>query len=160
MLTRRAKYGLKAALALASSRPDTTVRIVDLAEAEAIPRKFLEQILLVLKDCGILASRKGRGGGYALARPANTITFGEVIRALDGPLAPTPCVSVNFYKRCPECVDEGRCAIRPVMKQARDAIAAILDNTTLETALGSSSERDRPQCSVPEGQSAASRRTD
>lgn len=144
MLTSRAKYGLKAALALAATGP-TPVRIVDLASAEGIPRKFLEQILLALKDRGLLQSRKGRGGGYALALPPESISFGDVIRTLDGPLAPTPCVSVNFYRPCPECPDEAACRIRPVMKDVRDAIAAVLDRTSLADVLASA-PGDRPPC--------------
>ena len=105
--------------------------IADLAERENIPRKFLEAILLELKNAGILHSKKGKGGGYALARPAREITMGQVMRAIDGPLAPIPCVSERAYVRCEGCVSEETCGTRMVMKEVRDAIAKILDGTTL-----------------------------
>jgi len=107
------------------------VLIADLAEQEKLPRKFLEAILLELKNGGILQSKKGKGGGYALARPPERILIGEVIRIIDGPLAPIPCVSEKAYVRCAECVDEESCGTRLVMKKVRDAIADIVDHTTL-----------------------------
>ena len=103
----------------------------ELAERERIPRKFLESILLDLTRHGLLQSRKGRGGGYLLGRPADQITVGQVIRVLDGPLALVPCASQTAYRRCEECVDELTCGVRLAMKDVRDATATILDNTTL-----------------------------
>lgn len=114
--------------------------IADLAEQEHIPKKFLELILLDLRNSGILTSKKGKGGGYSLRKPPEEITFGQVIRTLDGPLAPTPCVSQMAYQRCDECVDEFTCGIRAVMKEVRDTTAAILDNTSLADALARSSD--------------------
>ena len=105
--------------------------IADLAEQEKLPRKFLEAILLELKNGGILQSKKGKGGGYALARPPERILIGEVIRIIDGPLAPIPCVSEKAYVRCAECADEESCGTRLVMKRVRDAIADVVDHTTL-----------------------------
>lgn len=96
-----------------------------------MPRKFLELILLDLKRHGLLRSQRGRNGGYALARPASAITFGEIIRITDGPLAPIPCASLSGYQRCADCADEESCAIRKVMLSVRDAISEILDRTTL-----------------------------
>ncbi|HZE88032.1 MAG TPA: Rrf2 family transcriptional regulator [Verrucomicrobiae bacterium] len=136
MLTRKAKYGLQAVLRLAREHGKGPVLIADLAEGEAIPRKFLESILLELRHRGVLQSRKGKGGGYSLARPPSRISFGEVVRILDGPLAPIPCVSLTAYRRCEECEDESACGIRRVMKDVRDANARILDGTTLEDVLG------------------------
>ena len=117
--------------------------IADLAEKENIPRKFLEAILLELKNAGILHSKKGKGGGYSLAKNPAEIVLGDVIRTIDGPLAPIPCVSERAYKRCEECVDEATCGTRLVMKQVRDAIAQILDNTTLASALEQSARARR-----------------
>jgi Rrf2 family protein len=134
VLSRRAKYGLKAALAIARASDGTPLHIADLARDEGIPPKFLEQILLDLKAADVLRSKKGRGGGYTLARPADAISVAELVRVLDGPLAPTSCVSVNFYRRCEECADPPTCGIRLVMKDVRDAIAAILDTVTLAEA--------------------------
>src|SRR5512141_1266942 len=105
MLSRRAKYGLKALLALARHGSSEPVRISDLAAQERIPKKFLEAILVDLKRRGLVESRKGVGGGYILAKPADLITMGEVVRILDGPLAPIACVSQTAYERCADCVD-------------------------------------------------------
>lgn len=133
MLTRKSKYGLKALLTLARGSGQAPVLVAELAERERIPRKFLEAILLDLKRHGLLESRKGRGGGYLLGRPADQITVGQVIRVLDGPLALVPCASQTAYRRCEECVDELTCGVRLAMKDVRDATATILDNTTLES---------------------------
>lgn len=135
MLTKRAKYALKAALHLARHEAGEAVLIARVAETERIPKKFLESILLTLKNRGLLVSRKGRGGGYALARPADQISFGEIVRLMDGPLAPVPCVSVTAYHACEECASEAGCEIRAVMKRVRDAISEVLDATTLADAL-------------------------
>lgn len=107
------------------------IGIAELAKREQIPQKFLELILLDLKNIGVLHSKRGPGGGYSLARPPEQINLGEVIRELDGPLAPVSCVSKNAYKPCPECQDEATCGIRLVMQEVRDAIANILEHTSL-----------------------------
>jgi Rrf2 family protein len=131
VLSRRSKYGLKALLVLAADAARGPVLISELAAREAIPKKFLEAILLELKRRGIVQSRKGKGGGYFLRRPPADITFGEVIRVLDGPLAAVPCVSHTAYATCAECLDEERCGVRLAMKQVRDATARILDHPPL-----------------------------
>jgi len=130
-LSRKARYALRALYALAAAEARGPVLIAELAEREKIPRKFLEAILLELKNAGILKSKKGKGGGYALARSADQIMIGEIIRVIDGPLAPIPCVSERSFVRCEECADETTCGTRQVMKKVRDAMAAILDTTTL-----------------------------
>jgi Rrf2 family protein len=131
VLSRKSKYGLKALLALAHEAGRGPVLISELARRDAIPKKFLEAILLELKRRGLVQSRKGKGGGYFLRRKPADITFGEVIRLLDGPLAAVPCVSQTAYMRCAECVDEPTCGVRLAMKEVRDATAKILDHTTL-----------------------------
>lgn len=131
MLSRKSKYGLKALLLLAQEAGRGPVLVSELADRDGMPKKFLEAILLELKRRGVVQSKKGRGGGYFLRRRPAEITFGEVIRALDGPLAAVPCVSQMQYMRCTECVDESRCGVRLAMKEVRDATADILDNTTL-----------------------------
>lgn len=131
MLSRKAKYGLKALLVLAQHVSGEPVLVSDLADREAIPKKFLEAILLELKRRGLVLSKKGKGGGYFLRRTPEEITFSDVIRALDGPLAAVPCVSQTAYATCAECVDEESCGVRVAMKEVRDATARILDNTTL-----------------------------
>ena len=131
MLSMKAKYGLRALLYLAKQPDQVPVLISELAEKEGIPKKFLELILLELKNHGVLQSKKGKGGGYFLRRKPEAIKLGRVIRVLDGPLAPVPCVSQTAYISCDECEDEKTCGIRLVMKEVRDAIANILDNTSL-----------------------------
>ena len=145
MLSQKCKYALRALLVLAREQEQEVLLIGEIAERERLPKKFLEAILLELKRHGIVRSRRGRGGGYALAKPSDVITFGQVVRLMDGPLAPTPCVSVNFYQRCTDCPDEARCEIRRVMRRVREAIANTLDHTTLKDALmptGSDSRTD------------------
>jgi Rrf2 family protein len=131
MLSNKAKYALKALLALAGRYGEGPVLIAQLADSEAIPRRFLEQILLQLKQQGILHSKKGRGGGYVLARDPARIAVGQVVRLIDGPLAPVPCASQTAYRKCAECVDEETCGVRMVMRNVRDATAEILDGTSL-----------------------------
>jgi len=135
MLSKKAKYALRALLALAREEDRGPVLIADLAHRENIPKKFLEMILLELKKHGILQSKKGKGGGYSLSKPPEAISFGYVIRVLDGPLAPLPCVSQIAYMKCEECEDEETCGIRIVMKEVRDATARILDGTSLADVL-------------------------
>ncbi|MGD9544796.1 MAG: Rrf2 family transcriptional regulator [Methylocystis sp.] len=132
MLTKKAKYGLKAMVHLAGVRPGETALIADIASANQIPKKFLDAILGELRNAGFVHSKKGKGGGYMLARPPEEIGVGNIVRALDGPLAPIQCASKTVYRRCDDCTDETRCAVRLVMLQAREAIAEVLDNTSLE----------------------------
>ena len=131
MLSRKSKYGLKALLLLAQEAGHGPVLIADLASREGIPKKFLEAILLELKRHGVVQSQKGKGGGYFLRREPADVTFGEVIRVLEGPLAAVPCVSHTAYMKCVECLDEPTCGVRIAMKEVRDATARILDHTTL-----------------------------
>jgi Rrf2 family protein len=135
MLSKKSKYGLKAMLVLAKEYGQGPVLISDLAQREGIPRKFLELILLELKNQGLLQSKKGKGGGYFLGREPHLISVGHVVRVLDGPIAPLPCVSKTAYMRCRECRDERSCGIRLVMKEVRDATAKIMDSTTLADML-------------------------
>ena len=132
MLSKRAKYGLRALIYLAQRQGEGPIQIRDIAEALNIPRKFLEAILLDLRNEGILQSRKGREGGYVMERSPDTIPLGRIIRFIDGPLASVPCVSQTAYARCDDCPDERTCVIRCVMKEVRDATARILDEATLE----------------------------
>jgi Rrf2 family protein len=131
MLSKKAKYAIKALLALAGHQRGEPVRIADLAEAEQIPPKFLELILLDLKNQGILQSRKGKGGGYLLARDPADIFLGQIVRMFDGPLAPVPCASQTAYVPCADCRDEGTCGVRIAMKEVRDATAKVLDGTSI-----------------------------
>jgi len=131
MLTKKAKYGLKAMVHLARLDPGVGAPIAEVAQANDLPRKFLEAILVDLRNAGFVQSRKGRGGGYALARPAENIPVGDVIRALDGPLAPIPCASRTAFLPCDDCPDLTGCSVRLIMQDVRDAMADILDHTSL-----------------------------
>jgi Rrf2 family protein len=135
MLSHKSKYALKAMIVLATEFGHGPVLIAEVARREGIPRKFLELILLELRNNGIVQSKKGKGGGYYLARSPQQVTLGEVLRVIEGPLAPIPCVSRTAYVKCQECRNERACGIRIVMKDVRDATARILDSTTLGDVL-------------------------
>jgi Rrf2 family protein len=130
-LSKRGEYALRAMIDLASWTQDRShMPIKEIAERENIPIKFLEQILLTMKNAGLVSSRMGVNGGYYLAKPADQITLGQIIRLLDGPLAPIRCVSQMAYEPC-SCPDESTCGLRSVMFDVRNAISEILDHKTL-----------------------------
>lgn len=135
MWTKKGKYGLKALLHLAALPPGRTALSSEIAAAHALPQKFLEAILLELKNAGFVQSRKGKHGGYALARPAMEIRIGNVVRALEGPLAPIACASQTSYRRCDDCPDEEHCAVHMLTVDVRNAIADVLDGTSVEDML-------------------------
>ena len=130
-LSKRTQYSLRALYALARNYGRGPLLIAQMAQEEAIPKKFLEQILLSLRNRDLVVSKKGKGGGYALARRPELVTIGEVIRMIEGPLAPLPCASETRFRKCDECPDIETCGTRIVMREVRDAIADILDRTTL-----------------------------
>jgi len=134
MLSQKAKYALKAMLALAEQKNGELLQAGAIAEQQNVPRKFLELILLELRKHGLVQSHRGKHGGYRLARSAEEITFGQIIRIMDGPLAPIPCASLTGYRRCVDCSDERACAIRRATREVRDAAAGILDGLTLAQA--------------------------
>jgi Rrf2 family protein len=146
MLTKKGKYGLKAMVHLAGRPPGEPSLVSDIATTNDIPKKFLDTILGELRNAGFVNSKKGKGGGYTLARSAQDIRIGHVIRVLDGPLAPIQCASKTSYRRCDDCTDEKRCCVRLVMLEAREAIAQVLDNRTLADmrALALSGEPEFP----------------
>jgi Rrf2 family protein len=133
-LSKRGEYGLRAMINLATkpnpNEPDPIVQIKEISEREKIPSKFLEQILLTLKNAGLLHSKMGVGGGYYLAKSPAEINLGQIIRVLDGPLAPVRCVSQMAYEPC-GCPDEESCGLRMVMGDVRNAISDVLDYTSL-----------------------------
>jgi Rrf2 family protein len=134
MLAQKTRYALRALLYLAEAEKGRSVQVADIAATQQVPRKYLELILLDLKKAGMVASRRGPGGGYVLARSSTEITFAEVVRLMDGPIALVPCASLNFYARCNDCHDEATCAIRRVMEQVRVDADRILSGTTLADA--------------------------
>lgn len=131
MLTNKGKYGLKAIIHLAKLEAGETAQVADIALKNNISKKFLDAILLDLRNAGMLRSKKGPGGGYALAKPARTIKVGAVIRVLEGPIAPIACASRSAFRPCEDCDDSASCAVRSVMSEVRDAMAGILDTTTV-----------------------------
>jgi Rrf2 family protein len=132
-LSKKSEYGLRALLELTLAHGQKTLQRQDIAQRQHIPIEFLEQILLALKRAGILSSRRGMKGGYTLIKEPKDITLGQVIRILDGPLAPIGCVSKTAYQKCAECpyADKAQCPVQGIMGTVRDAIAGILDHYTL-----------------------------
>ncbi len=135
MISQKAKYALRALLVLCKAPAETSLMIGEISKTQAIPKKFLEQILLELKRAGIVSSRRGRLGGYVLLRPADKLTFGEVLRLIDGPIAPLPCLSKIAYRRCADCQDEATCEIRHVFAGVVNAQRQVLDHTTFADAI-------------------------
>ncbi|GAJ91351.1 putative Rrf2 family DNA-binding protein [Rhizobium rhizogenes NBRC 13257] len=134
MITQKAKYALRALSALAQAEAGEPTMISDIATQQKIPKKFLEQILLDLKHQGIVISRRGKQGGYLLRKPAEEITFGEILRIIDGPIAPLPCLSITAYRRCEDCDGEQTCEIRHVFARVADATRKVLFSTTIADA--------------------------
>lgn len=134
MISQKAKYALRALVVLARANAGQTRMIAEVSREQDIPKKFLEQILLELKRAGMVSSRRGRLGGYELLRPASEITFGEVLRLIDGPIAPLPCLSKIAYRRCDDCQDESACEVRRVFERVTLATRDVLDTTTLADA--------------------------
>jgi Rrf2 family protein len=142
MLTNKGKYGLKAMVHLAGMPPGEPALVADIANANAIPKKFLDAILGELRTAGLVHSRKGRGGGYVLARQAAHIMVGDIVRTLDGPLAPIACASKGYYRRCDDCRIERDCSVRRLMLEVRESIATVLDNCSLATMRARSEPND------------------
>ncbi|MEM6721906.1 MAG: Rrf2 family transcriptional regulator [Bacteroidota bacterium] len=132
MLSKKTKYGLKALSYIAKKGDDAPVLISEIATEENISKKFLEAILLQLKNNGFLGSKKGKGGGYYLIKIPSEIKVASLIRILEGPIAMLPCVSLNFYEKCDDCVDETRCGLHHIMLEVRDNMLDVLENKTLE----------------------------
>jgi Rrf2 family protein len=135
MLTAKGKYGLKALVHLATLTPGNTTQAINIADANNIPKKFLDAILGDLRNAGIVYSKKGPGGGYMLARAPSEIKVGQVIRTLDGPLAPIGCASRTAFQPCQDCDDVNACAVRLTMTKVRDAMSEILDRMTVADML-------------------------
>lgn len=140
MLSHKAKYAMKALIALARA-DGQLLQSADIAAEHKIPKKFLDLIFFELRGHNMVHSTRGRQGGYSLAVPAENITVAAIVRAVDGPLAPLPCASVRFYRRCSDCKDEKTCEVRKIMREVRDAASAILDNMTLAEVAGLPSKR-------------------
>jgi Rrf2 family protein len=138
MLSQKARYALRALVELARAGADQQLTAGEIATRADAPRKFLEAILLELSRRGLVLSRRGKFGGYVLARGPGEISFAEVIRVIDGPLALAPCVSQMAFRKCDDCPDLDTCALRPALRRARDATAAVLEAYTLAEAASDS----------------------
>lgn len=130
MLSRKAKYALRALSTLALAEP-AQLQARRIAQDANVPEKFLEAILVDLRNAGIVSSRRGIVGGHSLAKPAAGIMVGDIVRIIDGPIAPIRCASVSAYQPCADCIDPQTCALRQLMGDVRDAMSAIIDTRSL-----------------------------
>ena len=140
MITQKMKYALKALLTLADEaakpRPEP-LTIEEIARRSGTPKRFLEHILLEVRNAGIIASIRGRSGGYSLIKPPGEVSISELLRTIDGPIAPLPCLSRRAYQRCEDCADEATCRIRKVFAEVFWSYLVIIDSLTLEDMLRS-----------------------
>jgi Rrf2 family protein len=134
MISQKARYAFKALLALTRAGEGRSLQTREIAAVERIPQSFLEQILIVLKRAGLVGSRRGPEGGHFLIKDPAAITFGQVLRLIDGPVAPLPCLSRTAYRRCEDCTDEATCGVRKVFGNAYDATLEVLERTTVADA--------------------------
>ena len=135
MMSQKAKYALRALVSLARVGREQSMMIGEISQQQSIPKKFLEQILLELKRAGFVDSRRGRAGGYVLLKDPEQIMYGEVMRLIDGPIAPLPCLSKIAYRKCEDCRDEASCEIRHVFERVTLATRGVLDHTSLADSL-------------------------
>lgn len=131
MLTKRTKYGLKAMVYLANNQNNGPVKTHEIAEKEGLSLKFLETIMVSLRNSGIVGSKRGKNGGYHLIKSPEEILMVDLIRILEGPIALVPCVSLNFYQKCDDCIDEQACSINKLMKELRDSSLSVLRKNSL-----------------------------
>ncbi|UII29627.1 Rrf2 family transcriptional regulator [Fulvivirga ulvae] len=131
MISKKTKYAINALVHLAKRKAEGPIIIAEIAKAENIPQKFLEAILLDLKKAGILASKKGKAGGYYLLKAPEDVNMADVMRLFDGPIALLPCVTYMYYERCEECKDEETCGIRDVFLEVRNKTVSMLKKSTL-----------------------------
>ena len=143
MISQKARYAFKALTAFARLGRHHPLQIAELAASEQIPRKYLEQILLTLKAAGFLASRRGRGGGYELIKDPAQISLGTVLRLIDGPMAPLPCLSRRHYARCEDCTDEETCRIRRVFAEVFWGYLVLIESLTLADLARSPAQAER-----------------
>ena len=134
MLAQKTRYALRSLLFLAEEGQGAPVQLARIAETQQIPPKYLELIMLDLKKAGLVRSTRGPRGGYVLARDPGAISFGEIVRVMEGPIALVPCASVNFYARCDDCHDEETCAIRRAFAMLREQSAELLEGISLSEA--------------------------
>jgi Rrf2 family protein len=133
MITQKMKYALKALMVLADERAGRAraLRIEEIAQASGTPKRFLEHILLEIRNAGVIASIRGRNGGYILIKDPAAVSISELLRLIDGPIAPLPCLSRRAYQRCEDCADEESCRIRRVFAEVFWSYLVIIDSLTL-----------------------------
>jgi len=131
MISKKTKYGLKALSYLSKQELKKPILISEIAQTQNISQKFLESILLELKRKGFLGSKKGKGGGYYLLKPGSEISVAAVFRALEGPIAWLPCVSLNYYEKCDDCQDEEACALNRTMIEVRDSVLKVVEQKSI-----------------------------
>ncbi|MBI5484401.1 MAG: Rrf2 family transcriptional regulator [Deltaproteobacteria bacterium] len=148
MISKKTKYALKALMYLAGQSPDEPVLISELAREERIPRKFLEAILLTLKNSGILHSKVGKGGGYSLAREPRNITIGSIVKVLEGGYAPVQCLNESAAPGCEECGDPTSCGVRLVMSDVMQALTTVLETSTLADMIERSANAERARARI------------
>jgi Rrf2 family protein len=156
VLSQKTRYALKALLELSAQPEGVSLSAAAISARRSIPVKFLEAILVELKRDGVLRGQRGRGGGYQLARSPADVSFGFVVRHMQGPLGLLPCVSVTQYRRCPDCADADTCELQKLFREVRDSTAAILDGWTFAQALDKQKSAD-PLAQVPGATKAARR---
>lgn len=147
MISKKAKYAVNALVYLAKRYQEGPILISEIAGNEHIPRKFLEVILLQLRNAGMLASKKGKGGGYYLLKSPEEINVADVLRLMDGAIALLPCASDNYYQPCDECRDVKVCGIRALFREVRDETVRLLRENTLSDIIkreGQLKEKDSP----------------
>lgn len=144
MLSKKAKYAINALVYLAKSQEQGPILISTISEQQNIPKKFLEAILLDLKNAGILNSKKGKGGGYYLLKDPKEVNLADIMRLFDGAIAFLPCVTYRYYERCEECLDEETCGIRDVFQDVRDESVKILKASTLENIINREERLGKP----------------
>ncbi|UJH92777.1 Rrf2 family transcriptional regulator [Antarcticibacterium sp. 1MA-6-2] len=137
MLSKKTKYGVKALAYIAKQPGKKPVQTAEIASSQNISLKYLESIMVVLKNSGFVGSKKGKGGGYYLLKDPSEVKMTQVIRVLEGPIAMLPCVSLNFYEKCQDCPDEKSCSVHALMIQVRDSTLQVLGKNTLaDLAIG------------------------
>jgi Rrf2 family protein len=159
VLSQKTRYALKALLELAALPAGVTLSSSAISARRTIPVKFLEAILVELKRDGLVCGQRGRNGGYQLARSANDISFGIVVRLMEGPLAWLPCASVTQYRRCSDCADARACELQRIFRVLRNSTATILDGWTLADARGGTGPRETGSSAERSTQKPRKRRT-
>lgn len=146
MITQKMKYALKALLALAdeAAKPwPEALTIEEIAKRSGTPKRFLEHILLEVRNAGVVASTRGRSGGYSLIKKPSEVSISELLRNIDGPIAPLPCLSRRAYQRCEDCTDEANCRIRKVFAEMFWSYLLMIDSLTLADMLQSPAVTDQ-----------------